>query len=266
MTNMDAYATYASGKVVTTCAGTDARVAVVTICRPDARNACDVETVQGLYDAFQDVDHDPQFLAGVLTGQGAYFCAGADLKELSAGASIGFSWAGEDKGATRRRISKPFIAAVEGHAVAAGLALAVWCDMRVASESAVFGVFCRRFGGPMPNGATVRLPRIIGESRALDMLMTGRAVHVDEAMAWGLADRRTPRGEAREAAIELADTLAGFPQAAMLCDRKSTISQWDYPEEDAIRREVAGASAAFRDAFQSGASAFVEGKGRHGEF
>ena len=257
---------YASGKVTIALAGTDERVAVVTINRPGARNACDMETVQGLHDAFADVDTTGSVLAGVLRGEGEYFCAGADLKELSTGASIGFSWGGRDKGATRKRISKPFIAAVEGHAVAAGLALAVWCDMRVASESAIFGVFCRRFGGPMPNGATVRLPRIIGESRALDMLMTGRAVGVDEAILWGLADRRAPNGEALEMAIALADELAGFPQAAMLCDRHSAITQWDYPEEEAIEREVAGAQEAFRDAFQSGASSFVDGKGRHGEF
>ncbi len=258
--------TYASGKVVTSLTGTQKRVAVVTICRPEARNACDVETVQGLYDAFQDIDQEDSILVGVLTGQGECFCAGADLKELSTGASIGFSWAWENKGATRKRISKPFIAAIEGHAVAAGLALAVWCDMRVASESAIFGVFCRRFGGPMPNGATVRLPRIIGESRALDMLMTGRPVDIDEALIWGLADRRAKKGEALKDAVVLADTLAGFPQSAMLCDRESAISQWDFPEAEAVKREVAGAADAFRDAFQSGAGDFVAGSGRHGEF
>ena len=175
-------------------------------------------------------------------------------------------WAGEDKGATRKRIGKPFIAAVEGHAVAAGLALALWCDLRIASDTAVFGVFCRRLGGPMPNGATVRLPRIIGESRALDMLMTGRAVDADEAMAWGLADRRCAKGQSLAEAVSLAQTLAAFPQAAMLCDRYSAITQWDFPEDEAIRREVAGAQDAFRDAFQSGASAFVAGTGRHGKF
>ncbi len=256
---------YASGKVEITLRGTQGRVAVVTINRPAARNACDIETVQGLHDAFADIDDDESILAGVLTGKGDSFCAGADLKELATGRSIGFSWAGLDKGATRKRLGKPFIAAVEGHAVAAGLALAVWCDMRVASDSAIFGVFCRRFGGPMPNGATVRLPRIIGESRALDMLMTGRPVNADEAMAWGLADRRTAKGEAAECAIALADTLAGFPQSAMLCDRHSAISQWDYPEAEAIEREVEGAREAFRDAFQSGATSFVSGAGRHGE-
>lgn len=255
--------TYANGKVQVEH---DGPVSIVTINRPKARNACDVETVQALYDAFQAVDVDETCRVGVLRGQGETFCAGADLKELSTGASIGFSWAGDDKGATRKRISKPFIAAVEGHAVAAGLALALWCDMRVASDSAVFGVFCRRFGGPMPNGATVRLPRIIGESRALDMLMTGRPVDADEAFQWGLADRRCPEGQALDAALSLAHTLAGFPQAAMLCDRHSAITQWDYAEDEAIRLEVAGAQEAFRDAFQDGASSFVAGTGRHGQF
>ena len=187
---------HASGKITVSLTGAHSDVAVVSINRPAARNACDVETVQGLYDVFQTIDQTDSIRAGVLTGVGQHFCAGADLKELSTGASIGFSWAGMDKGATRRRISKPFIAAVEGYAVAAGLALAVWCDMRVASDTAVFGVFCRRFGGPMPNGATVRLPRIVGESRALDMLMTGRPVGADEAMHWGLADRRVAEGYA----------------------------------------------------------------------
>tara|TARA_B100000405_G_scaffold54150_1_gene36341 strand:- start:310 stop:1110 length:801 start_codon:yes stop_codon:yes gene_type:complete len=257
---------YASGKVSVHLVGESDRIAVVTIRRPDARNACDVETVQGLYDAFADIDREPSICAGVLTGQGEHFCAGADLKELSTGASIGFSWAGDNKGATRKRLSKPFIAAVEGYAVAAGLALAVWCDMRVASDSAVFGVFCRRFGGPMPNGATVRLPRIIGESRALDMLMTGRPVAAEEAMLWGLADRRVTKGEALAEAIALAEQLAGFPQAALLCDRESAITQWDFSEEEAIAREVAGAQDAFRDAFQDGASTFVAGTGRHGWF
>lgn len=254
---------YASGKVELE---RDGPVAIVFINRPELRNACDMETVKGLFDAFQDLDADKDCLAGVLTGRGESFSAGADLKELSSGASIGFSWAGTDKGATRRRISKPFIAAVEGHAVAAGLALALWCDMRVASDSAVFGVFCRRFGGPMPNGATVRLPRIVGESRALDMLMTGRPVAADEALSWGLADRRCAKGQALAEAVALAHTLASFPQAAMLCDRYSAITQWDFSEDEAIQREVAGAQAAFRDAFQAGAGSFVAGKGRHGEF
>ena len=244
----------------------DGPVTIVTINRSHVKNACDVETVKRLHDVFQEFDENPQAKVAILTGAGGSFSSGADLDELSSGAAIGFCWAGEDKGVTRHRLSKPVIAAVEGHAVAAGLALAVWCDMRVASESAVFGVFCRRFGGPMPNGATVRLPRIVGESRALDMLMTGRPVSAKEAHAIGLADRIVPVGDALTAALELAHQLAGFPQLAMLSDRASAISQWDYPEEEAIRREISGSMPAYEQQFQSGAGRFVDGEGRHGSF
>jgi len=244
----------------------DGAVTTVTINRPQVKNACDKETVQTLHDVFMAFEADPDARVAVLTGSGGAFCAGADLDELASGASIGFCWAGKDRGVTRRRLAKPVIAAVEGHAVAAGLALAVWCDLRVASESAVFGVFCRRFGGPMPNGATVRLPRIVGEGRALDMLMTGRAVDAHEAQAIGLADRLVPAGEALTAATELAHQLAGFPQLAMLSDRASAISQWDHAEEAAIDREIAGSKPAFEQQFQSGAGRFVAGAGRHGSF
>jgi enoyl-CoA hydratase len=162
-------------------------------------------------------------------------------------------------------LSKPVIAAVSGHAVAAGLALAVWCDLRVADTTAVFGVFCRRYGGPMPNGCTVRLPRLIGQSRALDMMLTGRAVDAEEAHAIGLANRLVPAGEARAAAERLAHELAALPQVAMLSDRASLIGQWDWPEDEAIRREIAGSAAAFAQGFQSGAGRFVAGAGRHGD-
>jgi enoyl-CoA hydratase/carnithine racemase len=254
---------YASGKVLS---ATDQQVTTVTINRSDVRNACDVETVKGLHDAFHDFEQNGDAKVAILTGAGNYFCAGADLAELASGASIGFSWAGTDKGATRRRLNKPVIAAVEGHAVAAGLALAVWCDMRIASDTAVFGVFCRRFGGPMPNGCTVRLPRIIGESRALDMLMTGRPVDAEEAYMFGLADRRVAAGQALVEAQSLAQELAGFPQLALRSDRFSAISQWDYPETEAIDREIEGSKPAFEQQFQSGAGRFVEGQGRHGDF
>lgn len=241
-------------------------VTTVVINRPNTRNACDMETVQRLHDVFAEFEQNPDAHVAVLMGEGDTFCAGADLNELSTGASIGFCWAGKNKGATRRRLSKPVIAAVEGHAVAAGLALAVWCDLRVSSETAIFGVFCRRFGGPMPNGCTVRLPRIIGESRALDMLMTGRAVDAEEAHRIGLADRLVPAGQAQQAAEELARQLAAYPQLAMLSDRYSAITQWDYPEEEAIHREIEGSRAAFEQEFQSGAGRFVDGAGRHGDF
>lgn len=240
-------------------------VTTVIINRPDARNACRVETVKALHDAFMAFEADDAAMVAVLTGQAGSFCAGADLKELASGAAIGFCWAGEDKGVTRRSLAKPVIAAVEGHAVAAGLALAVWCDLRVADETAVFGVFCRRYGGPMPNGCTVRLPRLIGQSRALDMMLTGRAVDAHEAYAIGLANRLVKKGEARREAERLALDLAALPQVAMLSDRSSLLQQWDFPEDEAIRREIAGSAAAMQQGFQSGAQRFVTGTGRHGE-
>lgn len=232
-------------------------VTTVIINRPEARNACRVATVKALHDAFMAFEADETAKVAVLTGANGSFCAGADLKELASGEALGFCWAGEDKGVTRRLLDKPVIAAVEGHAVAAGLALAVWCDLRVADETAVFGVFCRRYGGPMPNGCTVRLPRLIGQSRALDMMLTGRAVDAREAHAIGLANRLVPKGEARREAERLARELASLPQTAMLSDRGSLVSQWDFPEDEAIRREIAGSAAAFQGGFQAGAQRFV---------
>lgn len=240
-------------------------VTTVIINRPEARNACTVGMVKALHDAFAAFEADPDARVAVLTGAGGSFCAGADLKELASGAAIGFCWAGEDKGVTRRMLSKPVIAAVSGHAVAAGLALAVWCDLRVADETAVFGVFCRRYGGPMPNGCTVRLPRLIGQSRALDMMLTGRAVDAAEAHAIGLVNRLVAKGSARAEAERLAQDLAALPQPAMLSDRDSLIHQWDWPESEAIRREIDGSRAAFAGGFQSGAAGFAAGAGRHGE-
>lgn len=242
----------------------DGAVTTVTIDRPRARNACTVEMIKALHDAFMAFEADPDARVAVLTGSGGAFCAGADLREISSGAAIGYCWAGEDKGVTRRMLKKPVIAAVSGHAVAAGLALAVWCDLRVADETAVFGVFCRRYGGPMPNGCTVRLPRLIGQSRALDMMLTGRAVDAREAYAIGLANRLV-EGPALPAAQQLARDLAVLPQTAMLSDRESILRQWDFPEDEAIRREIAGSMPAFHEAFQGGAGTFVAGAGRHGE-
>ncbi|MGI9476673.1 MAG: crotonase/enoyl-CoA hydratase family protein [Hyphomicrobiaceae bacterium] len=241
--------------------GEEGPLTIVTINRAEAKNACEVAMVKGLYEIFMAFEAKDSQRVAVLTGAGGSFCAGADLKEVASGVAIGYSWAGKDKGATRRRLVKPVIAAVEGHAVAAGLALAVWCDLRVASDSAVFGVFCRRFGGPMPNGATVHLPRIVGESRALDMMMTGRPVNADDAMQIGLADRRCADGEALSEA-----KIAGFPQAALLSDRESIITQWDYESETAIDQCIAGADKAFQAEFQSGAGRFIGGAGRHGRF
>jgi enoyl-CoA hydratase len=241
-------------------------VTTVVINRPEARNACDQETLALLWDAFQAFDADPAQSVAVLTGAGGAFCAGADLKELSTGVGIGFAWAGSDRGLTRHQPSKPVIAAVEGHAVAAGLALAVWCDLRVADETAVFGVFCRRFGVPMTNGATVRLPRLIGQSRALDMYLTGRPVAAKEAYEIGLVNRLVPQGTARAAAEQLAAEIAAFPQVCLRSDREALLRQWDLGEEDAIRLEVELGQEAFRVESQAGASRFAAGTGRHGVF
>jgi enoyl-CoA hydratase len=241
-------------------------VTTVAINRPEARNACDRETLALLWDAFGAFEADPEQRVAVLTGTGGSFCAGADLKELAAGTGIGFAWAGEDHGLTRRRLTKPVIAAVEGHAVAAGLALAVWCDVRVVDETAVFGVFCRRFGAPMTNGACVRLPRLIGESRALDMFLTGRPVDAREALAIGLANRLVPASTARAAAEALAHEIAAFPQICLRSDRAALLEQWGLSEEEAIRHEVALGQAAFREETRAGAARFAGGAGRHGAF
>ena len=230
----------------------------------EARNACPVATVKALHDAFMAFEADRDGESRRAHRADGTFCAGADLKELASGAALGFCWAGEDKGVTRRMLSKPVIAAVAGHAFAAGLALAVWCDLRVADETAVFGVFCRRYGGPMPNGCTVRLPRLIGQSRALDMMLTGRAVDAREAHAIGLANRLVPAGEARAEAERLAHELAALPQTAMLSDRASLISQWDFPEDEAIRREIAGSGAAFAAGLPVRRAALRVGQRPHG--
>ena len=244
----------------------DGPVTIVTINRPEVRNACDQETLALMREAFRAFEADPEARAAVVTGAGGAFCAGADLKELAAGSGVGFGWAGSEDGPLRDRPSKPVVAAVEGHAVAAGLALAVWCDLRVVSETAVFGVFCRRWGAPMTNGATVRLPRLIGHSRALDMLLTGRPVEAGEALAIGLANRLVPAGEARAAALALAHELAGFPPLALRADRDSSYRQWELTDAEAIAVEMALGQRAFREETQAGAARFATGAGRHGRF
>ncbi|ARP77702.1 crotonase/enoyl-CoA hydratase family protein [Bordetella genomosp. 6] len=240
-------------------------ITTITINRPAARNACDLETLHLLVDAFAEFERDPGQHVAVLTGADGMFCAGGDLKELSVGKGIGYAWAG-DKGPLQRRPSKPVIAAVHGHAVAAGLALAVWCDLRVIDDSAVFGVFCRRFGAPMTNGASVRLPRLIGESAALDMFLTGRPVEAREAMEIGLANRLAPKGQTVSMAQALAAEIAAFPQVCLRSDRESMLGQWGMPEDEAIRREVRFGQAAFQEESQAGAARFVRGEGRHGDF
>lgn len=254
---------HAGGKILSRREGP---VFIATINRPDVRNACDMETIRTLHDLFLEFEADDEMAVGILQGQGDCFCAGADMKEISTGASVGFAWAGADKGLTRRRLNKPVLASIEGACVAGGLGLALWCDMRICSSSAVFGVYNRRFGGPMANGATVRLPRVIGEARALDMMMTGRPVDAEEALAWGLANRVVEAGEALDASIKLARELAAFPQTALRVDRLSTINQWDFSESGAIEREIKGAGHAFEQSYQAGAERFVKGMGRHGKF
>jgi enoyl-CoA hydratase len=242
----------------------DGPVTVVIIDRPAARNACSVDMVRALHRSFATFEQDSEARVAVLTGVEESFCAGADLREIEDGTAVGFCWAGVDEGVTRQYLSKPVIAAVNGPALAAGLALAVWCDLRVAAENATFGVSCRRFGGPMPNGATVRLPRLIGQSHALDLMLTGRTIDAAEAHRIGLVNRVVARGEARGAAEELARDLASMPSAAMLADRSSVLRQWSLAEEDAVRYEVEVGKAVFGQDFQAGAARFVSGEGRHG--
>jgi enoyl-CoA hydratase len=242
----------------------DGPVTTVVIDRPEARNACAVEMVRALHRAFMAFEADADARVAVLTGAGGAFCAGADLREIEDGTAVGYCWAGIDEGVTRRYLAKPVIAAVSGPALAAGLALAVWCDLRVADATATFGVSCRRFGGPMPNGATVRLPRLIGQSHALDLMLTGRTIDAAEAYRIGLVNRLVD-GDPRAEAEALAQQLATMPAPAMLADRRSLLRQWSLPEEDAIRYEVEQGKAVFGHDFQAGAARFVAGEGRHGE-
>ncbi|WP_300396479.1 crotonase/enoyl-CoA hydratase family protein [Henriciella sp.] len=247
----------------------DDDILTVTINRPQARNAVDRDTAQALYDTFKAFDGDDALSVAILTGADGNFCAGADLKAVSEGRGNVTTPKGDmgPMGPSRLSLSKPVIAAVEGYAVAGGLELAAWCDLRVASETARFGVFCRRFGVPLIDGGTIRLPRLIGQSHAMDMILTGREVGPDEAMAMGLANRRAPAGGALEAAKDLARQIAGFPQLCMRTDRRSALDQWSLDEETALRTEITGGM----DVIRSGetvesASAFKSGKGRHGAF
>ena len=239
-------------------------VTTVLINRPDARNAVDGPTAAALADAFRAFDADRDAAVAVLAGEGPGFCAGADLKAVGTDRGNRTVADGDGPmGPSRMNLSKPVIAAVHGHAVAGGLELALWCDLRVADETAVFGVFCRRWGVPLIDGGTVRLPRLIGQSRAMDMILTGRAVEADEAFAIGLVNRLVPAGHARAAAEELAARLAEFPQACMRSDRASALSQWDDPEP--MGTEFAHGMAVLADA-ADGLARFTAGAGRHGSF
>jgi enoyl-CoA hydratase len=243
-------------------------VAVVTIDRPEVRNAVDVPTARALADAFRRFDADDAALVAVLTGEGGYFCAGADLKAVAVGEERDFSpEADGPMGPTRMQLEKPVIAAIEGHAVAGGLELALWCDLRVVADDAVLGVFCRRFGVPLIDLGTIRLPRLIGHSRAMDLILTGRAVRAEEAAQIGLANRVVPSGQALEAAIDLAERIAAHPQQCMRGDRRSAIDQWGMSEDDAMRNELRiGVDTIESGETVRGATRFRDGAGRHGTF
>lgn len=245
------------------------RVAVVTIERPERRNAVDAPTAQALHDAFKAFDADDELDVAVLQGRGGTFCAGADLHAVSEGRGNRLLRDGDlgPMGCTRLSLAKPVIAAVEGHAVAGGLEVAAWCDLRVAAEGAVFGVFCRRFGVPLIDLGTVRLPRLIGHSRAMDLILTGRPVEAREALEMGLANRLVPRGEALGAALALAEQLSAFPQACMRNDRASAIAQWSLGWDAATHLEAElGRSTLSSGEVLAGATRFAAGQGRHGAF
>jgi enoyl-CoA hydratase len=241
-------------------------VTTVLINRPEARNAVDGPTADLMAAAFRAFDADSSAAVAVLGGVGPAFCAGADLKSVGTERMNHLTPVADGDGPmgpTRMVLSKPVIAAVQGHAVAGGLELALWCDLRVADTTAVFGVFCRRWGVPLIDGGTVRLPRLIGQSRAMDMILTGRPVDADEALAMGLANRVVPAGTALAAAQELAERLAGFPQTCMRADRASVLDQWTSP--DPLATEFAHGGQALLEV-QHGATRFTEGAGRHGSF
>src|SRR5215470_14161900 len=240
-------------------------ITTIVINRPEVRNALDNEAAHALAAALKAFEAEPAARVAVLTGAGSAFCAGADLKELGSGTDY-FPWAGSDDGPLHAPLAKPVIAAIEGHACAGGLGVALFCDIRMVDETAVFGVFSRRWGVPMSDGTTVRLPRIIGQGRALDMLLTGRAVGADEAIAIGLATRKVARGTTRAEAEKLAREIAGFPPIAMASDRQSAYESFDRDQAAAVRREMELSLAARRREAQKGAARFTEGEGRHGQF
>ena len=248
----------------------DGRIAVVTLDRPAARNAVDGPTARALEQALLAFDADPALDVAVLAGAGATFCAGADLKAFAEGGARANPLDDDlgrtaPMGASRLELGKPVIAAIEGHAVAGGLELALWCDLRVASESAVFGVYCRRFGVPLIDGGTVRLPRLIGESRAADLILTGRAVDAREALAIGLVNRLVPAGQALAAALALARELSALPQTCLRSDRRSLRTQAGKPLREALAEEFRlGCATLASGESAQGAASFARGRGRHG--
>jgi enoyl-CoA hydratase len=245
----------------------DGALRVVSICRPERRNAVDSATAAQLLEAFRAFEAAEHLSVAVLSGRGGTFCAGADLKALAEGDRRPVADHGPGPmGPTRLALTKPVVAAIEGHAVAGGLELALWCDLRVAAQDAVLGVYCRRFGVPLVDGGTVRLPRLVGQSRALDLVLTGRGVGAEEALAMGLVNRVVPAGQALAAARRLAREIAAFPQTCLRNDRRSVLGQWGVDEEEALTTEarLGRATIASGEAAE-GARRFAGGAGRHGD-
>ncbi len=245
----------------------DGAVTTVVLDRPEVRNAVDRATAAELAEAFRAFDADPEAFVAVLFGAGGTFCSGADLRAVGTSAGNRVAAGGDGPmGPTRMVLSKPVIAAVAGYAVAGGLELALWCDLRVAEEDATFGVFCRRWGVPLIDGGTVRLPRLIGQSHALDLILTGRPVSAAEALAMGLANRVVPKGTAREAAEQLAHQLAALPQTCLRQDRLSAIESAGLSFESAMANEYAhGQTSLAAPELTTGLTSFRQGAGRHGE-
>jgi len=244
----------------------DGTVVTITINRAHRRNAVDADTARRLREAFDAFDRDDVARVAILRGQGEHFCGGYDLKSLAAS---GMDYQPEGHGpmgSSRMMLTKPVIAAVEGYAVAGGLELALWCDMRVVSQSAVFGVFCRRWGVPLIDGGTVRLPRVVGQGRAMDMILTGRPVGAEEALAFGLANRVVAKGSALAEAEALARDIARYPQTCLRTDRASAYRQWDVPLAEALRFEGREGEKPLLEEARKGAARFSGGLGRSGDF
>jgi enoyl-CoA hydratase len=246
---------------------TNGPVTIITLSRPEVRNAVDRQTAGELADAFRAFDADENARVAVFTGNQGQFCAGADLKRVAEGQPNRIEPDGDGSmGPTRMTLSKPVIAAIAGYAVAGGLELALWCDLRVMEEDAVFGVFCRRWGVPLIDGGTVRLPRLIGLSRAMDLILTGRPVEAEEALQMGLVNRIVPHGKARQAALALARRIAAFPQTCLRGDRMSAIEQFDLPFKQALANEFRHGLQSLEKEAGPGATRFARGAGRHGYF